>query len=474
MNGFIDNSSLLPQILPDEQVTLDSNGTPNWANGLIFAQIRIATATKEGTLAAARKVIDHYAEMGVNALWVAPIYEPGKGGNGYSNLGPHTVDPAITGTDDYEQGLQEVARFVEYAHSKRVRILLDLISWGTVKGSKMREEHPDWYTGLDEWGGDAFDWSNEEFKNWYIKVAVNIIHVTKCDGFRYDVEPRYAGYKVDKEIRDRLYDLGHKTFMMSESGNERMGTYDCEQIGITNSIPGFFEEKPVWYFLDRFNLVDSIKLGVNIGSGLWKNKNVGCMHRYYINTLTCHDHRYPVICGNRLAVGYQAIFAPFIPQWYIGEEWNNPLNIIPGEGGRVLYFNEINWESLEEQNNREFYEDFKRMIRVRRENPDVFEYYPEHFKDTNICKVSSNGNLQAYARFSKEKVFVVIPNNSEKAITVDACVPLQQLGFSLSNDFILYDAFNNDIISRGSGDAIADIHVEVEPNNFRLLKLQVV
>ena len=131
----IDNSDLLPELLPDDRVTLDENGTPDWAAELILAQIRVVTATKEGTLEAAKRVVDHYAAMGVNGLWVSPIYEPGNGGNGYTNLGPHTVDPRITGTMDYAEGLERVADFVRYAHSKKVRVLLDIISWGTLKGS---------------------------------------------------------------------------------------------------------------------------------------------------------------------------------------------------------------------------------------------------------------------------------------------------------------------------------------------------
>ena len=469
----ITNAALIPPIKPDSDVLLDENGTPDWADGLIFAQVRIISATKEGTLKSAVSVLDHYTEMGVNALWICPVYEPGVGGNGYSNLGPHTVDPAITGTTDYEKGWLAVKDFVDEAHSRNIRILLDLISWGTVKGAPLKEEHPDWYTGLDEWGGDAFDWKNEEFKEWYIQTAVNIVVTTGCDGFRYDVEPRYAGYAVDKEIRDRLHKLGRKPFMMAESGNERRGAYDCEQIGVTNSIPGYFEEEPVYYFINRSDLVDSIKLGVNIGSGLWKNKNCGCEHRYYVNTVTCHDHRYPVVKGNRLAIGYQAIFAPFIPQWYIGEEWNNPRNIIEGNGGSVLYFNEINWEAKNIPENNEFFEDVKKMIRIRRSYPEIFSAFPPHFKDSNICKVSATGGgLQAYARYADSTALLILPNVFKEAKELKVTIPFDEMKLNTNAKYLVKDAATGETLMSGTAAEISEFTVTVSPVDQRIIELR--
>lgn len=73
--------------------------------------------------------------------------------------------------------------------------------------------------------------------------------------------------------------------------------------------------------------------------------------------MICHDDYTPIVCGDRLTLAYQAIFAPFIPIWWIGEEWNNPLNLLhPG----VMYFNKIDWDALEKPENRAFFEDVKR------------------------------------------------------------------------------------------------------------------
>ena len=69
---YIDNSDLIPAYVPDSEVPFVGD-SPDWADDLIIAQLRIETATEAGTLEAAVKVLDHYAEMGVNGLMILPV-----------------------------------------------------------------------------------------------------------------------------------------------------------------------------------------------------------------------------------------------------------------------------------------------------------------------------------------------------------------------------------------------------------------
>ena len=136
MAEYIDNSKLVPKWVPDEEVKLE-NGTPEWTKGLIIMQCRISNATPEGTLQSAVKVLDHCSEMGVNCLMVCPVNDRGIEGNGYTNLGPHTIDPKITGCDNYDDGWKVFRNFVDEAHKRNIRILLDVISWGVLKNAPL-------------------------------------------------------------------------------------------------------------------------------------------------------------------------------------------------------------------------------------------------------------------------------------------------------------------------------------------------
>lgn len=461
---YIDNADLLPKYVPQDQVTVDGNGTPDWVSEMISAEVRIATATREGTLKSAVRVLDHYAEMGVNTLWLCPVYQPGKDdGNGYCNIGIHSVDPKITGTDDFAAGWRAVGRFVKEAHKRNIRILLDVITWGTIYGAPLYTEHRDWYRDLEVWGGNAFDWGNTEFKEWFYDHLENIARTTDCDGFRLDCEPWYATAKVIGEFRSRLSAKGRKLFFMAEDRNLREGAYDCEQVGVNpTAVADFYNSKPpIYYFLDRFDMVDSIKNGKNIGHETCVEKNEGCMFRYYVNTVTCHDNRYPLVQGNRLAIGYQAIFSPFIPQWWIGEEWNNPQT-----ADDVLYFNSVDWAALEKPENRAFYEDVKKMIRIRRTYPEIFTYYPLHFRDTNICSVTTSltSGPTAYARYADGKAIIILPNTARQSATVTVNLPFEEAGLNAAA-YTVSNAETGEILAEEVGRTQQSFTATISPQN---------
>lgn len=461
-NEYIDNSSLIPKYVTDEYVTLDQNNTPTWVDGLIIAEVRIDTATEEGTLESAISVLDHYAEMGVNGIWVTPVYDPGNGKPGsYSGLGPHTIDPQITGEQDYALGWQKMKWFVDEAHKRNIRIILDVISWGTVKGSKLYEEHPDWYTGSDVWGGDEFNFDNSEFVEWYINQIVNIALITGCDGFRYDVEPSYAGYEVDGAIKDRLLEQGRKIFTMSEHKNDRGLVYDTEQgsIANTSSYDNYNSLIPNHWYLNKYNIVDAIKNGIAIGSNTSQVLGIGGQYKYYTYCMSNHDNKYPVANANRVAVGYQMIYAPFIPIFYIGEEWNNPKTV-----DDVLFFNKIDWEKIDDPENRRFYEDMKKMIRVRRQYPNIFANFAEQLIDTNICTVNVTGcESQAYARYQDDTAILVIPNYNvhDKNAQMTVYMPFVKTGLDYYKTYTITDAITGEVIVSGGASAVAKFKIQV-------------
>ena len=127
------SENLFPLILPDGEVTLilaEPGGrpmTPDWVRSLVLTEVHLETATPEGTFDAAVRVLDHLADLGVNGIWLTPIYEKGPGGNGYGNIGPHTVEPALCPGAEPGERWDAVRRFVAAAHERRIRVLLDTL-----------------------------------------------------------------------------------------------------------------------------------------------------------------------------------------------------------------------------------------------------------------------------------------------------------------------------------------------------------
>jgi hypothetical protein len=396
-----DNRTLIPPIHADSTVKMEGLN-PDWVKTLIIAECRIETATEAGTFAAATQVLDHYAQMGVNGLWIDPIWERGPKGNGYVsgyvNFGPHLVEPLLTGAAD--TNLAAVTAFVRAAHQRNIRIFFDMIVWGTATNSPLVTQHPEFYirnadhTFWQVWGGYGFDWKNARLQQWYAKAAENFILRTGADGFRVDLAPCTSGYFF-QTIRSDLLAHGRKIFIMGECPNDRLGTFDTDQRSTGKDD-----------YLLTHNIVDAIQSGAGIGTVTGAGK-----YRYYTANFCNHDEPAPVCAGNRVRFAYGSIFAPFIPMWWIGEEWNNPQTM-----HGVLYYNTIDWSQLSLPPNQAFFKDVKQYIRINRAFPEIFDYFATNHLAANIAKVDTRINgqansLQAYARFAAGKAVLVVPND---------------------------------------------------------------
>ena len=170
----------------------------------------------------------------------------------------------------------------------------------------------------------AFDWTSEALKEWFIANAVENILKSGADGYRCDCEPNYAGYEVFAQSREKLYAQGKKVVILAEDGNNRQNAFDTEMDSVLDYAKKTRAEQyenPVNFYLDDLNIVDSIRTGTGIGSSeMQKNQESGHF-RFYTYGVTNHDYQWRLVNGNRLALGYQAIYAPFIPYWYMGDEF---------------------------------------------------------------------------------------------------------------------------------------------------------
>ncbi|MGM9626025.1 MAG: alpha-amylase family glycosyl hydrolase [Eubacteriales bacterium] len=466
---FPSSAPLLPPYRRDADVKLvpaDADGllfTPDWFASLVLVEIHPLTATEEGTLDALVPVLDYLAALGVNGIWLTPIYERGAGGNGYGNCGPHTLEPAIVGTADPKLGWERVAAFVSEAHRRNIRVFLDIITWGTVYAAPLYKEHPEWYRG-EAWGGAAFDWQNETFRAWFTDVCVSNILKTNADGYRCDCEPVYSGYAVFAEIRARLLAAGRKIAVIAEESSERRGTYDCEQDGVTDWIDwsrGAQYQHPRAYYLEpdaKNNIVDCVKSGRLHGDPASQKNGCAGLCRYYTYCVSNHDFQNSLTECNRLVIGYQAVFAPYIPLWYLGTEIGMHAE------NSVIYFIPVDWTLLRNEENRAFLADVAAYLRIRRTYPDLFEVFPLHHRDVNLCKIEADTTLQAYARYAGSHAVLVIPRKDEEAERFSVSVPLQRLG--LCDDVRdLYDLLTEERTAFTVEDHILHFTAEIKDRN---------
>ena len=157
-----------------------------------------------GDLAGIRSRLDHLAWLGVDALWLSPIYPSPMADFGYDVSDYTDVDPAFGDLAAFDQ-------LVEEAHARGLRVLMDMIPCHTSIEHRWFREHPDWYIWADQpnnwvsaFGGSAWtrlgdryylhsfypeqpdlDWRNPE-----VVAAMQ-------DVFRFWLERGADGYRID-------------------------------------------------------------------------------------------------------------------------------------------------------------------------------------------------------------------------------------------------------------------------------------
>ncbi|MBR4073439.1 MAG: hypothetical protein IKK24_05790, partial [Clostridia bacterium] len=407
-------------------------------------------------------VLDHAQETGINCLWICPVGESGTTGtvNGYTNFGPHTISPDITGVKDYDEGWERFAWFVRQAHKRNIRILLDVTIWGCHPQAPIAKEHPEYFKRgengniiLNNWGGPSYDVEGEAFRKWYKGCILDILEKTNIDGFRLDLEPEVTGYEFWGEIRREAYDMGRKIVLMSEAPNDCGGVYEISQSDVCDYSNGYDYTVQMLnsnrqYYLDYFNIVDSVKSGEIIGTRLMQQLDESGTSRFYNYLISCHDDDQYNFDKSLLIPGYQAIFSPFIPVWLIGEELNGDYH---GQGYTHMA---IDRSLLDDPANREYYETIKKYIRIRRTYTDIFEYFAVNHREANICKVDVAGleRYQAYARYDKNgNCVIIVPNgnNVNKDGKMNISIPFEGIGAEFATQVKITDLMNDKVIGEG-------------------------
>ena len=470
----IDNSSLIPKIKPDSEVRMEKSADgkteiPDWVKSLIIVEVRIDSASSDGTVKGLTGTLDHLAELGVNGIWLTP---PINGGNGYGNFGVHTISARLTGETEPVRQWQALRNFVEEAHKRNIRVFFDVVNWGATKhegGSKLLKEKPEWFGEyFAPYAGWLYNWKNPELNEWFSSRLVEWFLMTGIDGFRCDCAPQYSGVGPFETAKKRMRDFGRKVIFIAEGSSSRKNVFDFDQVTFC-----YQDEKgrTRWRWIGDLylqkNIVDLIRSGEDLRASDDMEQEPG-RQRFYSYMLSCHDSERYAVNGDPVAIGYQAIFAPFLPLWYIGEEWNNPYRFFVDfyykrdklrtpEKWR-LYANEIDRTALEK--NRDFFELVKKMIRIRRSYPEIFEYFPDDHRNSDICKVATDrpGLLQAYARFRNGRAVLVVPNNGSTPERLRITIPYREAGLDVKGRYEITDLLAGKKLTQGAPAAFeADI-----------------
>jgi len=195
--------------------------SPEWVTGGVMYQIQPRAFTPEGTLRAATARLPKVAELGVDIVYLCPVFvsddDPDPKGwsprqrksglnnprNMYRMKDYYHVDPEY-GTDD------DLKALIAEAHRLGMRVLLDMVYLHCGPNAVFLDEHPD-FVKRDEagkivtaaWGFPAINMANPELREYLWKNMEYWVRDFGADGFRCDVSD---GIPLDfwETARERL------------------------------------------------------------------------------------------------------------------------------------------------------------------------------------------------------------------------------------------------------------------------------
>lgn len=193
-------------------------------------QVNVRSFSKEGNFKGVQARLDEIDELGVNVIYLMPIYPVGvlrsAGGDGspYAVKDYKSVNPEF-GT------LADLRSLVDEAHKKGIAVMLDWVPNHTAWDNPWIKEHKDWYQQDEEgniiippntnWQDVAqLNYNNQEMRAAMTDALKYWIYNANIDGFRFDAA-NWVPYDFWRKTVEELRAIdSHKLLLLAEGDRD--------------------------------------------------------------------------------------------------------------------------------------------------------------------------------------------------------------------------------------------------------------
>ncbi len=203
---------------------------PEWSYSAVLYELNVRQFTEEGTFVAAIERLPFLRSLGVDAIWLMPIYPIGQEGR-KGTLGSYYSIRDYMAVNEEFGAEDEFRAFVTAAHALGMKVLLDWVANHTARDARWITERPaEWYERDAE--GVAvvpWDWTDTAKLNY----ANHDVWRGQIDAMRYWVEKfGVDGYRCDmamlvpiefwQEASEELHRLKSDIFMLAEAEEDNL------------------------------------------------------------------------------------------------------------------------------------------------------------------------------------------------------------------------------------------------------------
>jgi glycosidase len=204
---------------------------PAWSRSAVIYEVNVRQFTPAGTFAALERHLGRLDSLGVDILWLMPAQPIGRV-NRKGSLGSYYSIRDYTAINPEFGTKEDAGAFVDDAHRRGMRVILDWVANHTAFDHPWITQHPDWYVHRADGSisyardneGRETDWTdvaelnydNREMRRAMIADMRWWLDSMHVDGFRCDVAggvPMDFWVEARRELRTARPDL----FMLAEA-----------------------------------------------------------------------------------------------------------------------------------------------------------------------------------------------------------------------------------------------------------------
>lgn len=403
-----------------------------WSKNANIYEVNIRQYTPEGTINAFAAHLPRLKDLGVDILWLMPIYPIGvdkrKGtmGSPYSTKNYKEVNPDFGTIDD-------LRNLISQAHKMGMHVLLDWVANHSAFDNVWALEHPEWYTrnaqgeiihpADTDWTDVAdFNYDNPEMRAAMIDAMEYWVKEVDIDGYRCDV----AGFVPNDFWKSAIDSIKRikDVFMLAEWDDPKMHTeagfdmtYGWGFHHMTNQISKG-EETPdrIDAFMQEEKRFPATAIRMNFTTNHDENSWNGTV-----------KERYGAAADLFAVLAYTLEGMPLL---YSGQEAKLDK--------RLSFFDKdtIDWSDLSKQ------PFFKKLFQLKHENAALWNGN----NGGEYSRIStSDPEVFAYARTKGDKKVIVLLNFSNEAKQVTLQNPVTEAG-------TYHDLFKDDIKELSPGE----------------------
>ncbi len=390
-----------------------SVAAPEWAKNANIYEVNIRQYTPEGTLNAFTAHLPRLKEMGVDVLWLMPIFpiseknRKGSLGSYYAVSDFTKVNPNFGTMDDFKTLLQQ-------AHDLGMKIILDWVPNHTGWDHVWIKNHPEYYTQNDKGEiidpvnpetGESWGWSdvadlnydNSGLRQAMISDMLFWINDIGIDGFRCDVAgevPTDFWQEATAQLRSAKPDI----FMLAEAEKPELRNQEL------------FVMDYSWSFHHLMNDIAQGKKNAN-DIDLWlKEDREKYEHGYHMQFITNHDENswngteFERMGEATDAMAVLAFTFEGMPLIYSGQE--------SGFNRRLKFFekDQIDWDNYAKQS---FY---KTLLDLKHRNQALWN----GTDGGEVMRIQTDAHDKVYAFYrekNNDKVVVILNLSADTQIT---------------------------------------------------------